>query len=231
MIRTLTAALVTTTLLAVPTALSAQSTTKPAPRPAARTAPRQARSVQVGGFATFGKVDFTATQSFNSIIGKHAGPLVGGGARVGLPWGGLFAEVGAWRFHARGERVFLSQGTRYPLGITDTINVTPIEISAGWQFKIRRLRSFTPYVAGGYTSLRYQESSDFAASGEDVDQNFGGYHLRVGAEYKVMRWIGVAAEVQATSVPNAIGQDGVSKTFAESSLGGRQLRLKITVGR
>ncbi len=227
MIRTLTAAIAATTLLAVPTALSAQSTPKPAPR----TAPRQPRSVQVGGFALFGNVDFTATQSFDTIVGKHAGPLLGGGARVGLPWGGLFAEVGAWRFHARGERVFLSQGTRYPLGITDTINVTPIEISAGWQFRIRRLRSFTPYVAGGYTSLRYQESSDFSASGEDVDQNFGGYHFRAGAEYKVIRWIGVAAEVQATSVPNAIGQGGVSKTFAESSLGGRQLRLKITIGR
>ena len=131
----------------------------------------------------------------------------------------------------RSERVFLSQGTRYPLGITDTINVTPIEISAGWQFRIRRMRSLTPYVAGGYTSLRYQESSDFSASGEDVDQNFGGYHLRAGAEYKVMRWLGVAGELQATNVPNAIGQGGVSKTLGESSLGGRQLRLKITIGR
>ena len=74
---------------------------------AARRRARPSRSVEIGGYAMFGNINFTADESFDAILGEHVGPIFGGGARVGLPWGGLFVDVGAWRFHAEGERAFV----------------------------------------------------------------------------------------------------------------------------
>lgn len=219
-------------IVAMSAAANAQTQEKPRPRPAARPAQaRQSRSIEIGGFATVGRMDLSSANSFDAIVGKHAGPIVGGGAHVGLPWGGLFAEVGAWRFHQDGERVFINNGTRFPLGIHEDITLTPIEISAGWRVRFRRLPKLIPYAAVGLTSMRFQETSDVSAAGEDVDENFGGYHLNVGAEYKIMRWLGVAGEAQWSTVPDAIGAGGVSETFQENELGGKAVRLKITIGR
>jgi opacity protein-like surface antigen len=109
--------------------------------------------------------------------------------------------------------------------------VTPLEISAGWRFRVRKLPKLIPYIAGGLTSMRYQETSDFSTPAEDVDESFGGYHLLGGAEYKITRWLGVAGEASWTTVPDAIGEAGVSEAFNETDLGGTTLRLKITIGR
>ena len=232
MTRHLTAALAAAALLGGP-AVSPTAAQEPArPRPVARPAPpRQSRNIEIGGFAVFGRIDFAAAQSFDAILGEHAGLMFGGGARIGLPIGGLFAEVGAWRFRGDGERVFIFDGTRYPLGIDEDITVTPIEFSAGWRVRFRRAPKVIPYVAGGFTSLRYQETSDHSESAEDVDENFGGYHFKGGVEYKIRRWLGVGGEAQWSTIPDAIGTAGVSETFKETDLGGTALRVKITIGR
>ncbi len=195
------------------------------------TSARPSRSVAIGGYGMFGNISFTAAESFDAILGAPSGPIAGGGARVGLPWGGLFVDLGAWRFHGEGERALVFQDEVIPLGIPVDVKVTPIEISAGWQFRIRRLPKLIPYVAGGLTSMRYQETSDFSATAEDVDETFSGYHLLGGAEYKITRWLGVAGEAAWTTVPDAIGETGVSDAFNESDLGGTTFRLKITIGR
>ena len=215
-----------------PSLATAQNTpAQPAAPARARAASSPSRGWHVAGFATAGTITFAAQDSFDAVFGTHSGPVYGGGARVGLPWGGLFAEVSASRFRDTGERVFVFNGTRIPLGISTTVAVTPIEVSAGWQFKLRKAPKLTPYVAGGYTSLRYEETSDFATGSENVDQHYGGYHLFGGAEYKVTRWLGAAGEVAWRTVPNALGDDGVSKAFREDNLGGTTLRFKITIGR
>jgi len=96
---------------------------------------------------------------------------------------------------------------------------------------VRKHPKLTPYVAGGFTSMRYQETSDFSSSSDDVDENFIGYHLFGGAEYKVSKWLGVAGEAAFTTVPNAIGDAGLSSVFNEDNLGGVSFRFKLTVGR
>ena len=215
-----------------PSLATAQSTpAKPPAPPRARTASSQPGGWHVAGFATVGNITFTAQDSFDAILGTHSGPVYGGGARVGLPWGGLFADVAAWRFRDTGERVFVFNGTPIPLGISTTIAITPIEVSAGWQFRLRKAPKLTPYVAAGYTSMRYEETSEFATGSENIDQNYGGYHLYGGAEYKITRWLGAAGEVAWTTVPDALGDDGVSKTFRDDNLGGTTLRFKLTIGR
>lgn len=202
------------------------------PRPAAPPPPPlPPPELTVNGYAMFGRMNFTAADSFDVILGDPGGAIFGGGARVGLPFGGLFVDIGAWQFSGEGERVFVANGQEYPLGIPVEVSVTPIEISAGWQFRLRRAPKFMPYVLGGYTSMAYKETSDFATDAENADERFPGYHLGGGAEYRIMRWIGVAGEFVWTTVPDAIGESGVSKEFDETDLGGTSFRVKITIGR
>lgn len=198
------------------------------PRPAA--AP-PSNSVTIGGYAMFGNISFTAADSFDAVTGSPSGPIFGGGARVGLPLGGLFFDVGAWRYRADGERVFVDDGEVFRLGIPVEITVTPIELSAGWRFRIRQAPKFFPYAAGGLTILRYQETSDFATAGEDADDTFNGFHVLGGGEYKITRWFGVAGEASWSTVPDAIGDAGASAAFDETDLGGLTFRVKVTIGR
>jgi hypothetical protein len=205
------------------------------PRPRRPPPPPPSRAIEIGGYATLGVMNFTAADSFDVILGAPSGAIFGGGGRVGLPWrmmfGGPFADVGAWRFSGDGERVFVFQGQEFGLNIPLEIGITAFELSGGWQFRIPRLLQLRPYVAGGYSSYGYKETSDIAAAGEDVEDRFGGFHLAGGAEYKLTRWLGVAGEFTWTTIPDAIGAAGVSAEFDETDLGGTSLRLKITIGR
>jgi len=198
------------------------------PKPAA--APRS-RAIEIGGYAMFGQINFTAKESFDAIIGDPAGPLLGGGAHVGLPFGGLFVEVGGWKFNDDGERAFVSNGQIVSLGIPVEITLTPIEISGGWRFRFNKIPRLLPYAAGGFSSYGYKETSQFAATTEDLEERFNGYHILGGAEVKLLRWLGIAGEVAWTTIPDSIGEAGVSAAFNETDLGGTSFRLKITVGR
>ncbi len=206
-------------------ALPATAQTRTTPRPA------PSRGIEIGGYAMAGQFTFTASDSFGAILGAHSGTILGGGATVGLPWGGLFVDVGAWQYADEGERVLIIDGQVIPLGIPVDLSLVPLEISAGWKFRFRRLPRLIPYAAAGYTSMGYKETSSFSGTGEDVDDRFGGYHLRGGAEFKLTSWLGVAGEVVWTTVPDALGDGGVSKAFHEDNLGGTSFRARITVGR
>ena len=221
-------------LIAVLAVIVAAATTVPAAaqtRTARRPSAAPSRSVEIGGYAMAGQFTFAAAKSFDAVLGTSSGPIVGGGATLGLPLGGLFVDVGAWRLAQSGERVLVLDGQVIPLGIPLDVTIVPIEISAGWKFRIRRLPRLVPHAAGGYTSFGYQETSSFAGAGEDVDERFGGYHLRGGAEFKITRWLGVVGELAWTTVPDAIGSGGVSATFNENNLGGTSVRARVTVGR
>lgn len=194
---------------------------------------QQIKGFEIGGYASFGQIDFTAKESFTAVIGKPAGPFLGGGGRVGLPWFNLFVDIGAWKFQEDGQRVIRLDGETYPLGIPVSVTVTPIELTFGYRFNQlhRFVPRLTPYIGAGYTSLKYEETSSFAASGEDVADRFAGHHFMGGAELKIFKWLGVAGEFMWMSVPDAIGTAGVSKEFGETDLGGSTLRGKITIGR
>ena len=126
---------------------------KPRPKPVSAAQPRPG-GIQVGGYAMFGRINFTASESFDAIVGEPSGTIFGGGARVGLPLGGLFVDVGAWRYRGEGERVFVADDQVFRLGIPVEITVTPIELSGGWRFRIRRAPNFVPYAGGGLTFLK-----------------------------------------------------------------------------
>ena len=198
-------------------------------QPPAPSQPTPSRSLRIGGYAMVGQFTFAASQSFTAVFGTDSGTIAGGGVTVGLPFG-LFVDVGAWQFTRSGERVLVLDSQVIPLGIPLELTIVPIEMSAGWQFRMRRVPRLRPYAAVGYSSFGYRETSSFSASGEDVDERFGGYHLRGGAEFKFARWLGVAGEVAWTQVLDAIGTGGVSAAFRENDLGGTSFRARFTVG-
>jgi opacity protein-like surface antigen len=221
-------------IIALTSAANAFAQDKPRPR-TPPPSPPPSRSVEIGGYAMAGLMNFTAADSFEVILGRPSGPIFGGGARIGLPWrttfGGVFVEVGASRFHDEGERVFVFGGEEFGLNIPVDITITPFELSAGWQFRFGRVPRFRPYAAAGLSSYGYKETSPFNTPAEDVDDRFGGYHVYGGAEYKITRWLGLAGEVNWTTIPEAIGVAGVSAEFDETDLGGTSVRFKITIGR
>ena len=211
-------------------ALDAYAQAKPRPR-RPPPPPLPPPTLEIGGYAMVGLMNFAAADSFDVILGSPSGMIFGGGARVGLPLGGLFVDVGAWQFRGEGERAFVFEGEEFELGIPVEVTVTPLEITGGWQFRLRRAPKFRPYVGGGFSSYGYKETSEFATAAEDVDDRFTGYHLLGGAEYRVSRWVALAGEVTWTTVPDALGEGGVSAEFNEDDLGGTSVRFKITIGR
>jgi opacity protein-like surface antigen len=190
-----------------------------------------AQAVGVGGFFDIGTIKFTASQSFEAVLGASAGSVFGGGGQIVLP-GGVFASVRASRFTNTGERVFVFEGETFDLGIDTTVKIRPVEVTAGYRFRGGPRNKVIPYIGGGIGWHRYEETSDFAEDAENVDETFRGYHLLGGAEYRLRPWFGIGGEFQWTTVPDALGQDpnGASAAFGETDLGGIAFRARFVVG-
>jgi hypothetical protein len=197
-------------------------------RPVAR--PANEPAVRVRGFVEAGARTFTASQSFDAVLGSHAGPLFGAGAEALV--GKLFVSFGVSRFQKDGERVVVAGGDTFPNGIATTISVVPIEISAGWRFADAD-RSVIPYLGGGIGWHKYKETSDFAVAGEDVEFTKAGFQVLGGAEWRASRWLGVAGEAAWMRVPDAFtgGATSVAGVFDEDDLGGAVFRVKVVIGR
>lgn len=224
--RTLTLAALLISLFASDGLAQAKPTPRRPPPP-----PLPPPTLEIGGYAMVGVMNFTAADSFDVILGSPSGAIYGGGVRVGLPLGGLFVDAGAWRFRGEGERVFLFEGQEFRLDIPVEITITPLELTAGWRFRFRRAPRFRPYLGGGLTSYRYEESSASAIGLENVEERFSGYHVLGGADYRIARWIAIGGDAVWATVPDAIGIGGVSAEFDETDLGGTSFRFKITIGR
>ena len=190
----------------------------------------QTSGVSLRGFADVGSTTFTAKESFTAVLGSERGVVFGGGVEAVLPQR-VFVALRASRFREQGERVFLFDGESFDLGIPTTVTVTPVELSGGYRFGVGA--RLVPYAGGGIGWHRYQETSEFAEASENVEETFRGYHVFGGAEVRLARWMGVGAEAQWATVPDALGQDpnGVSAAFDESDLGGVTLRVKLVIGR
>ena len=202
----------------------------PAPRPPARVAPPQAEaepSLGIRGFGQAGYGVFSAGDTFETVFGEATSSSWGFGAE--LRYRRFFLQVGVDRVKKIGERVFVFDGEVFPLGVENTVTLTPVSFIAGYRFL--SLGRVTFLAGAGVGSYGFKEESAFASASEVVDERFTSYHLLAGAELAVKRWLAVRAEVQYTSVPDAIGVGGVSELFGETNLGGTGLRIKVLAGR
>lgn len=190
----------------------------------------QSPDIAIRGYGSAGTMVFTASQSFDAVLGKRSLPTFGGGVEVILR-GNIFIGVGAWRARADGERVFVGPDDEvFPLGIPLTVTVTPLEITGGWRFT-GLSRRVVPYAGGGFSSFNYAEDSETDDPGDGLDDRFSGFHVLGGVEARLGSWIGIASEVVWTSIPDGLGTTGASHAFDETNLGGTAIRVKVIVGR
>ena len=115
-----------------------------------------AQGIDIKGYGLFGGMSFAASESFDAVLDTSSGVIFGGGAEVGLPWGGLFVGVGAWRFTEEGERVFVSGSEVFRLGhpAHDRGHARSRSRAAG-DSRTSAPR-FVPYVGGGLELVRLQ---------------------------------------------------------------------------
>ena len=170
---------------------------------------------------------FSAVDSFDAVFGRTYEPFFGGGVQI--VQGNAFLELTASRFRQTGQRAFISGGQKFRLGIPLTATLTPLEATAGYRHPLSP--RVLPYVAAGIGTYHYTEDSTFDEPGENVDSRHLGFVLNGGAEFRVHRWVGVAADVQYTHIPGILGGSGVSRQANENDLGGVSARLKIIVGK
>ena len=189
--------------------------------------------MSIRGFGDIGLTRFAAAETFEATLGSSTGTFFGGGVEVVLPQH-IFFNVRLSRFEKTGERVFVDEGEVFPLGIEMTVGITPVEVTGGYRFEPRgRTRAVIPFVGGGVGWHRYSETSDFAETGDDVEERFTGYHAIGGVEFRMSRWFGVTGEAQWTTISDALGTEvsSASEAFGESNLGGFGLRVRFVVGR
>ena len=188
-------------------------------------------SVSVQGFGMAGVTLFTASETFEAVLDTSRGPIFGGGLRLTIPRG-PYLEVGAWRFEKDGQRAFVGVGGEvFPLGVPMTVTMTPLEITGGWRVRGLLGRRVTPHLGAGYTSMRYEETSEFADDAENVAERFNGFHLTGGAEVRLGRWVALTGDVVWTRIGDAVGDGGVSAVFEEDDLGGTSFRVRVIFGR
>lgn len=193
-------------------------------------------SAQTGGHIgarVFGVVDINqmaASDSFKAVVDTSTLKAYGAGVDVTGLWKNLFARVAFTQAKKDGERAVVSGSTVYPIGVPLSLTMTPIEVGAGWRFVSKSGSGrLTPYVGGGALLMKYKEESPFGASGEDVDISKTGGVVFGGVDYIVVKPLVVGAEVQYRTVPDAIGDGGVSQDFGENDLGGVTFRIVFGV--
>ncbi len=180
------------------------------------------------GFVDGGSTTFTSKQSFKAVLGKESGIVYGGGVEAVKH--NVFLNVRASRFKKTGERVFIFEGQQFPLGIPETITVTPIELNVGYRFNFGSW--VVPYAGIGAGWHMFEDTSAFNSDSENVKETYKGYQVTGGAEFRLARWLGAAAEAAWSRVPDALGQDdnSVAKIFDETDLGGTAFRVKFVIG-
>jgi len=197
---------------------------------AAPAAAQDEPSLSIRPFFLVTDQSFAAVDTFDAAFGKTYFPFFGGGGQVVFK-GTYFLEITASRFQENGERAYFSGGKAFKLGVPLTATITPIEVTGGYRFRLPTLPRVRPYVAAGFGSYGYQETSSFADAGDNVDTRHAGFVVNGGAEFRLHRWIGVGVDVQYTHIPGILGTGGVSQQTGESDLGGVAARFKAIVGR
>ncbi len=202
-----------------------------AQRSSASPAPR----VEFRPFAVVAVERFTAATTFDATLGSAFQPLWGGGLEL-TTRRNFFVDVTLSRMSRSGQRAFANGDQTFGLGIPLHATLTPVELTAGRRFPLstrrrRRRVAVVPYVGLGVGLYRYEEHSDFSASGDDLDATHAGFIAVGGAELHVAKWVGIAVDAQYTNVPGILGQAGVSQQVGERDLGGIAGRVRVILGR
>ena len=177
-------------------------------------------------FVHFEGQAMTAKDSFDAVAGTSTLMGVGVGVEAQNVWRRLFLRGAISRFKKTGERVFVSDGELFRLGIPLEITMTPIEVGAGWRFS--PLSGIVPYVGAGALFHKHREESPGDGSGDGVNETFTGMTLFGGVEVPVWRFVSAGAEVGWRKA--SVGSPGgAMAAFGEKDLGGVSFRVMFSI--
>lgn len=171
----------------------------------------------------------TAKDSFEAVTGSSSLSGAGVGAEVHRVWRRVFLRAATSKLSAEGERIFVFDGTVFPLGIPLEVSVRPVELAAGWRFAPVGKR-LVPYAGAGLLWMKYSEEADGDSSTDSVKETWRGAVVFGGVDVSVWRAVSAGAEVawRSAKVKNP---GGAMAAFGEDSLGGVSVRVLLSIGR
>lgn len=130
---------------------------------------------------------------------------------------GLVYETG----EVDGHRV-LPTDPPTPTPVEETLTLSPIHLTAGWVFAPES--QVHGFVGVGPTLLDWEdESGADSESGSDT-----GYHVVAGLRWSTLgHRFTVGGELRYSSVPDAVGETGITRFFDEDDLGGTTIGLSF----
>ena len=188
-----------------------------------------AAPVQAGDFALAlegGYYDMTnARDSATALFGSSGGPTFGGFVRYGLGRS-LFVGAGARLFQRSGTRAFAAgpNSPAFSLGHPLDVRVIPAYALLGYRFMPDSRLS--PYIAIGPGFTSYREESTVAGLSFDTSNSKVSGHAALGLEFGTGK-IRAGLEAMYTTVPNIIGEDGISQVYEENDVGGVSLAARL----
>ena len=176
-------------------------------------------------FVTADRLSMSASGTFDAVIGKSQFTAVGGGVEVTNLVSRVFARVAFSTTSAVGERAVIINNRPFPLGIPLELKMSPVEVAAGWRQRLDRRGRFVGYGGAGWLGVGYQETSEFGSGDDNTDERFSGYLVFGGVDVDLWKGVFAGVEAQYRTVPDAIGDGGISRQLGETDLGGSVLRV------
>ena len=178
-----------------------------------------------GGYSEMTNASKSAKAIFD---GSKGGGTIGGFVRIGLSQS-FFLEAHGRHFQKTGERVFVADaaGEVFPLGHPLTIRLIPVYGAIGYRFLPSS--HFAPYVTIGLGATSYKETSDVAGLVETQSATKFSGHGALGVDY-LAGPLRIGVEVGYSTVPNTIGDSGVSKVYNEKDVGGLTVLARLAFG-
>jgi hypothetical protein len=187
-----------------------------------------AQAIGASVYATYSTTSLTASNTFEAAAGTSRKSAPGIGGTVTGLWRGAFVDVAFTQYKLDAQRLFIDQGTVYPLGIPVRITMRPFDVIGGWRYGSRGRVS--PYGGAGLVFFQYREDSDFAAAGDDVNERKTGVVALAGGDVRVLRLVSVGGEFRYRTVDGVLGLGGVSQIFGDDQLGGLSFAARFSVG-
>lgn len=230
----LVACLIATPALAQTRSSQVQAGQKPA------TPPRPKLPLGVRAFFAAESESLRASSTFKALTGSSTMTAFGGGGEILNLLKRVFVRVGMTSGSRDGERAFVIDGQVVSTGVPMTIDLRTFELAGGWRMELgpgsnpaapvkppARPR-YAIYFGAGLLSTRLSETSTFAGPGDDDENSFKGYSVFGGLDAAIWSRFGASLEAQYRTVPDALGDGGVSQAFGETNLGGVVVRGLIS---
>jgi Outer membrane protein beta-barrel domain len=183
--------------------------------------------VRLGAHTIFGDIRLDAAQTFEAASDTSHTRVLGAGVRLTDLWGFVFVDVAVSSTTLDGERVLFDVGVVRPLGISLDVSLLYVDVAAGWRYVHGRL---SRYLGGGFSRLRYRDTSEFADAGEDVTESGTDPVFVAGVDFALSRWVRVGGELRYRRIPG-LESGSESARFDEDSARGISAALRVSIGR